>query len=160
MKYTNKSVKQAGIFLLAVGLLVACQTAENKEVETHTEQATGTNAHHENESASGLSLNNGAKWKADVSTNKNVSELYNVIADANPVNVEDYQKTGKALQTGIDKMISECRMQGADHDALHHWLEPLMKGNKKLTETTTVEEGKKLFGMVRQQIENYSDYFE
>ncbi|MEO7263318.1 MAG: hypothetical protein ABIW38_00330 [Ferruginibacter sp.] len=159
MKYTNKLVKNAAVFILAGGLLIACNETGKKESKL-TETSTETDVHHEHEAAAGLSLNNGAKWKADSSTNKNVKDLYNVIADANPVMLEDYQKAGKSIQAGINKMISECRMQGPDHDALHQWLEPLMEENKKLSEVTTIEKGKQAFGMIRKHFENYSEYFD
>ena len=160
MKYTNKLVKHAAVFILAAGFLLACNLAENKETKSQTEQATETDTHHEHETSAKLSLNNGAKWKADSSTNNNVKDLYNVIADANPVMLEDYQKTGKLIQTGINKMINECRMQGPDHDALHHWLEPLMEMNKKLSGVTSVNEGKELFEMIRKHLEKYPEYFD
>ncbi len=159
MKYTNKLVKHAAVFIMAAGLLMACNQPEKKEGKLPG-PSTERNVHHEHEAAAGLNLNNGAKWKADSSTNKNVSNLYNVIADANPVMLEDYRKTGKSIQAVINKMISECRMQGPDHDALHQWLEPLMEENKKLSEVTTTEKGKELFEMIRKHIENYSDYIE
>ena len=80
--------------------------------------------------------------------------------DAVDVNLEDYQKTAKTIQTGINKMISECKMQGADHEALHHWLEPLMEMNKKLADVASADEGKELFGAIRKQIGKYGYYFE
>lgn len=160
MKCTCKFVKYTTFLILAAVLFAACHSSENKETKSQTEQATETDTQHEHESATGLSLNNGVKWKADSSTNKNVLDLYNLIADANPVILDDYQKTGKILQTNINKMISECRMQGADHDALHQWLEPLMEMNRKMTDVASADEGKGLFGMIRKHIEKYSDYFE
>ena len=160
MKYTGKLVKHTTVFILAAVLFTACHSSENKETTLQSEQAKENHSHNEHESSAELSLNNGLKWKTDSITNKNVLDLYNRIADANQVSVEDYQKTAKVLQTDINEMIKECRMQGADHEALHHWLEPLMDESKKLSEVTTVEEGKKLFGIIRKQIENYSEYFE
>nr|MBP9549648.1 hypothetical protein [Chitinophagales bacterium] len=61
---------------------------------------------------------------------------------------------------GINKMISECRMQGADHDALHLWLEPLMGMNKKLQAAGSVEEGAESLAMIQEQVNLYSQYFE
>jgi len=161
MKYIQ-TLKYATVIMLATAHLQACQSYENKESKLQTEQATMTDTDHEHahNAANERSLNNGVKGKADSSTNKNVSALSNVIASAKPVSLEDYRNTGKNLQEGIKKMISECRMQGPDHDALHHWLEPLMEENKKLLEVTTAEEGKEIFEMIRKQIENFSGYFE
>ena len=162
MKQTNKLVKQTVVFMLTAGFLMACHPAENKEVKSQTEQGvkTDTDHEHDHESVAELSLNNGVKWKADSSTNKNVSELYNLISDANPVMLEDYQKTGKTLQVAINKMVSDCRMQGADHDALHHWLEPLMEMNKKMLDVKLADEGKEVFAMIRKQISLYPQFFE
>ena len=94
------------------------------------------------------------------STNKNVSALSSIVSASQPVTLEEYKNTGKTLQAGIDVMISECRMQGPDHDALHHWLEPLMEENKKLESATSLEQGKESFDFVNNQINIYSQYFE
>lgn len=160
MKYINILAKHAAVFILATGFLLACNPAENDEAKSQTAQANEIDTHREHKNTSELSLNNGAKWKADSSTNKNVGDLYNRIADANPVMLDDYHKTGRVLQTDISKMITECRMQGANHDALHHWLEPLMEMNKKMSAVKSGDEGKQLFGMIRKQLEMYPEYFD
>lgn len=160
MKYRNKLIKYTTVFILAAVLFTACQASENKEASLQPEQATESHSNNNHESSAELSLNNGSKWKTDSVTNKNVMDLYNIIADANPVVLEDYQKTGKVLQTEINKIVSECRMQGADHEALHHWLEPFMEINKKLLVVSSAEEGKELFGIVKKHLEKYAEYFE
>lgn len=147
------------LVVTCAALFMACQPAEHKHTET-TEQVTAPDTHQEQEAAATLSLNNGAKWKADSITNVNVSAIKAVITKVNPATVADYQAAGKELQAGITKMVSECRMKGADHDALHHWLEPLMETNKKMSAVVSAEEGKELFGVIRKQIEKYSTYFE
>jgi len=156
MNYIHK-LKYINLFVL-MGLMQACDSFN--EGTSHTEQTTITDTHEGHEDAGALVLHNGAKWKADASTTKNVSELFNVIADANPVSLEDYHKTGKTIENGIELMISDCRMKGPDHEALHHWLEPLMEQNNKLLEVKTAEEGKEVFAVIRKQIEIYNDYFE
>ncbi|MBL0308286.1 MAG: hypothetical protein IPP77_00855 [Bacteroidetes bacterium] len=112
------------------------------------------------ESAAALTLNNGAKWKADASTNTNVVALMDVINAAAPTTVEEYHHTGNGIQESLNKMISECQMQGEDHEALHHWLEPLLEMNKNLLGSQTVEEANKIFGSERYQINLYPQYFE
>ena len=161
MKYIQ-TLKYAAFIILAVANLQACNSPENKDDKSDPEQVvkTDTSQGHEHQAVSELSLNNGVKWKADSSTNKNVLALRRVIEAAKPVTNEEYRNAGENLEQGIKKMISECRMQGPDHDALHHWLEPLMEENKKLLEVTTAEKGKDMLGLIRKQIENYSTYFE
>src|SRR4051812_34369337 len=89
-----------------------------------------SNAHssYQHEPVSGkLVLNHGAKWKVDKPTSNNVGHLQQIVKAGNVKTLKDYHQTGKALQAGITTMIKECRMQGADHLALHKWLEPLMQ---------------------------------
>ncbi|HRF19060.1 MAG TPA: hypothetical protein PK977_12880, partial [Chitinophagaceae bacterium] len=64
------------------------------------------------------------------------------------------------LQSGLDKMISECRMKGPDHDALHKWLEPLIGQVKKLNETEKPEESAQQLTAITQQIQLYFQFFE
>ncbi|HQW83090.1 MAG TPA: hypothetical protein PK987_01440 [Ferruginibacter sp.] len=158
MQYTNRIATRTTVIILSVFLLIACHSNENTENKLPDEHS--STAQHQHELGTTLSLNNGIKWKADSSTNENVKNLYNVVSDANPVAPEDFQKTGNTIQANINKMISECRMQGVEHDALHKWLEPLMTMNKKLAEITSVEKGKELFGTLRKHIEKYSEFFE
>lgn len=160
MKYTTKLLKITTLFFLAIGIFQACNTSEKKEVKVQTEESMNNNAVSETEPVNGLALNNGAKWKADASTNKNVSALSSIVSAAQPVTLDDYKNTGKTLQGGIDVMISECKMQGPDHDALHHWLEPLMEENKKLENSSSIEQGKESFDFVNNQISIYPQYFE
>lgn len=160
MKYTNKLLKITTLFFLTIGIFQSCNTAEKKEAKVQSEETTINNTVNENEAVNGLTLNNGAKWQADASTNKNVSALSSIVSASQPVTLEEYKNTGKTLQAGIDVMISECRMQGPDHDALHHWLEPLMEENKKLESASSLEQGKESFDFVNNQINIYSQYFE
>lgn len=104
MKYIH-TLKYAATFILITGFLIACHSAENKETNPQTVQETKAGTAHEQEATAQLYLNNSAKWKADSSTNKNVSALHNVIEHAKPASLEDYHNTGKALQEGINKMI-------------------------------------------------------
>jgi hypothetical protein len=137
--------------------LFACTNTgtEKKETIQATEEA-----HHE---ATKLTLNNGAKWKSDESTNKNVAEL-EAITDRFTINqpklTADFTNVANELQAGLDKMIKECRMQGADHEALHQWLEPLMKSVNELKKAGDEKEASKLFDEIREQLNNYHQYFE
>lgn len=158
MQFTKKFTFNAVIHIMAVFFLMACNQPGNADAGTHDHHASSDLP--QQETTVNLSLNNGEKWKADSSTNKNVTDLYNVVSDANPVVADDFKRTGKAIQANIDKMISECRMKGADHETLHHWLEPLMQMNKKMAFVASIDEGKELFGKLRKHIELYSEYFE
>jgi len=109
------------------------------------------------------SLNDGAKWKSDASTNENVANLKSIIdrfkTNADPA-VEDYHAFQASFTDGISKMVKECKMQGPDHDALHVWLEPLMKDNKELKEQDSKEALAATFSTINERVNIYPQYFE
>ena len=148
-----------GLILLCISSLFACNNAaENKEESVQT-----TEDAHPHEKASTPALNNGAKWKSDESTNRNVAELEAIVNKFNttqPKLTADFINVANELQNGIDKMIKECRMEGPDHEALHQWLEPLLENVAALKKATTEKEALKLFDSIREQLETYHQYFE
>jgi phage-related tail protein len=140
--------------------LWACNNAESNKRGKDT--ASNTAHQHNNEQAS-LTLNHGEKWKSDESTNKNVEELKVTVSRFNEnknKSLADFHAAAGELQTGLDKMIKECRMQGADHDALHLWLEPVLKNVNSLKTVTSEAEASKLFSEIGARINSYKQYFE
>ena len=109
-----------------------------------------------------LALNNGEKWKADESTNNNVASIEKTVSgfnDGSEKKLEDYKALHASLQAGVEKMVKECRMKGADHDALHLWLEPLMGMVKQLGDVSSVEEGAASVDKINNQVKLYPQYF-
>ena len=110
-----------------------------------------------------LTLNNGAKWKADNPTNTNVEELQKIAADfktkSNPT-TEDYQALNGSMARGLNKMIQQCKMEGPDHDALHLWLEPVLRENAKLKELNSPAESQRVFAFLDTRLHIYNNYFE
>ena len=82
-----------------------------------------------------LQLNEGAKWIADDATKNNIASLVEIVNDPENSGVKKKEKLLSQLQTGIDSLIYQCRMQGADHDALHIWLEQFMNDMEALKES-------------------------
>ena len=115
-------MKQILTILLAANLLLACNAGNEKEKTTTTAPAAETHADH-GEQATELALNNGEKWKADSTTLQNVALLQKIVSGTKQENLENHLKIAASLQDGLNKMVSECKMKGADHEALHHWLE-------------------------------------
>lgn len=146
--------------LLCASLFWACHNAapETKEVVQPAEPA-----HHQGQVTPALTLNNGAKWHSDKSTSKNVAALEGIADRFQAKGGKDlaaYTAVGSELQTALNTLVSECRMQGEDHEALHHWLEPLLTKVKALQKATTEEEAATLFGAVNDQLNLYHQYFE
>ncbi len=113
-----------------------------------------TQVENEKENVTTLQLNNGAKWKLDEATKKNVAALKQIVNDTTRK-----AELASALQSGLDTLVSQCKMKGPDHDALHQWLEPFMHAVKELKEDDESERQEAMV-TIRKELENFDMYFE
>jgi len=145
------------LFILAfASFLFACNSDSGKKETIESEI-------HQGHDTSALSLNNGAKWKADSITNANVGKLKRM-TDSFKINsfpaVAEYRLLGDDLSNGLNIMIQECKMTGPDHEALHHWLEPILSETKELKNTSDTAKGRTIFNSLDKNIDSYNTYFE
>ncbi|MBY0349048.1 MAG: hypothetical protein GTN67_14760 [Hydrotalea flava] len=56
-------------------------------------------------------------------------------------------------------MIQECRMSGPEHEALHHWLEPLINESNTLISITDTTLAKNTFDKIDKHLDVYRYYF-
>src|SRR5688500_17458089 len=151
--------------ILPLLILTASITACNNEsgaTDEHTTSTVDTNTVSEAPIAEGITLKKDGKWNTDAATNKNVSALQQKAAQLNkqPRNTaEDYHAVSAELQTGLNQLIKECKMKGADHDALHLWLEPVLTETKELKGVTDTNTGERLFHSIRTRLLDYNLYF-
>ena len=142
--------------VLCVSILFSCnQATNNSESQSNHNDSMATDT--------SLTLNNGAKWKADSVTNHNLVRL-KVTANMFRVDpfppLNTYQILGGDLANDVDTMLQQCKMQGADHEALHRWLAPISNQSTRLKNITDTAEGRKIFDSVDRRINLYSQYFE
>ncbi|MBS1497032.1 MAG: hypothetical protein JSU03_08650 [Bacteroidetes bacterium] len=147
------------IFLLAFSLIgfYTCNEAGSKQQDTEI-SATGIK-----DSPTINDVENSkeeTKWKADDNTNKNVASINAIIQNANQLTLNDYVQTSHEIETIITKMLKECKMKGADHEALHHWLEPLIEYNKSLSASANTDQAKTIFEKLKNQMNIYPSIFE
>lgn len=145
------------VLLFATLLLLACNIQNKYEKSASSTQAT----HEEHtEKLAGLNLNNGAKWKTDTATFENAISLQKIVSVTKTESLPEYLQTAAALQDGLNKMVSECKMSGADHEALHHWLEPLLEQTKQLQQATTKEIAVAALINIEKQLNLFTQYFQ
>lgn len=144
---------------MAISFLLACNAGNEKQKTTATESDADNHAEHTGQE-SGLVLNNGAKWKADSTTLLNVALLQKIVSDAKKESLENYLQTAADLTEGLNKMVRECKMKGADHEALHHWLEPLMEKTSALKNANSIDTAGLISGDIEKKINLFSQYFE
>lgn len=150
----RSGMKKLFFLLCCAAIFFACNqsTTENKPDE-HADHAHATE----------LTLNNGAKWKADSITNHNVVALKTVSDNfrIKPFpSVNDYQMLGNDLNNSLNTMIQQCKMTGSDHDALHQWLDPILKGTNQLKTITDTTVARTTFKSIDSRIDAYHNYFE
>jgi hypothetical protein len=146
------------MILMLSSLLWAC----NSGISPAHETATHSDAHG-HEHATALALNNGQKWQSDAPTNKNVADMRTIAQDFSVephTSLSDYQILAGDLQKGLDKMIQECKMSGLAHDALHLWLEPLLKDVNELKQADDTTSAEKIFHAINERLGLYAQYFE
>lgn len=144
------------ILLLTAGIFSCKSKSSDSEKTTDT-----ISAHYQEheESAATLHLNNGAKWKVDSITMINVNQLRDIIAATQQNESKDFTIIAGQLLNSLNKLISECKMTGADHEALHKWLEPLLEQVKKLKEATSAT-GPALMKEISDHLNLFGNYFE
>ena len=149
------------ILLFSTGFW-ACNNPETSSKKEVTPAVDADNHEHA-DNKTGLELNNGAKWIADSSTNNNVKNLQVVLEQFNAgtdQTMAAYKLAAENLQLGLNKMVSECKMKGPDHDALHKWLEPLIGQVKELKQVSTEADAAKMIATIQTQVNYYNQYFE
>lgn len=145
--------------LLVTALLTACDS--NKRNEQKPSVDTVSEKHEEHEEKGGvLQLNNGAKWKIDSVTAVNVGLLKTIVSDAKTNKPANYAEAAAKLQDGLNKLIKECKMSGAGHDALHHWLEPMIEKTKEFKNAGSAESAETILTGIEQQLNLFDQYFE
>lgn len=156
------------IFRISIGIIItllaaACSnnSSEQKTVSDKNNDTASIKMEHSHETEeTALTLNNGVKWKADSITNVNVEQLIRITENDKTKTLNDYQEIGNNIQGGINKLVKDCKMQGDDHEALHHWLEPLLKKNDALIKSSSFEQAQKIFQEEKQHLNLYHNYFE
>jgi hypothetical protein len=148
--------KKIPAILLVASLLLAC----NAQNENNTASNPAAVTHEHTEKTSGLVLNNGARWKAGSTTLANAALLQTIVSFAKKESPENYMETATQLQDGLNKMVKECTMKGADHDALHHWLEPLMIKINEFKNAAAIENSVTIFNDFEKQVNLFLQYFE
>lgn len=106
-----------------------------------------------------LTLNDGQKWKLDEPTRKNMGEIKSIVDKAAAQQAPDYHQVAADLQASTDQLISQCRMSGPDHDALHVWLEGYMPALKELHATNKPIQ-KNAFHTIHSEVALFDKYFE
>lgn len=108
---------------------------------------------HQHSKQEALQLNDGKKWKVDDNMMLLIRKMEKQVATANP---ENYQLLVDNLAQNIDKLTSNCTMEGQAHDELHKWLLPLIETVKDFAKDKSTEH----FTAIKNSFVTFNQYFE
>jgi len=158
------------LFLAAT--LWSCQSGERStghHDSHHEEHPTASSGEHPNgHDHSGmhdasLKLNNGMKWKTDAPTKRNAAHMKSITEEfqkGNPSSLAAFKKYGTDVKAGLDQMIKECTMTGAEDQALHEWFFPILENTGEIAKTDDTERAKELSHEIIERVHVYDQYFE
>ena len=149
-------MKKIFFILFSTAFLLACNQGSNKNESN--EHATSDHAE-----TSELTLNNGAKWKADSSTNRHLISIKttaNIFKVGPFPAVDKYQILGSDIQEELNSMIKDCTLKGAPDEALHKWMLPILRQAGELKNVSDTAIAKPIFDSLDKRINIYYDYFE
>ena len=142
--------------LVATGLF-ACNEAK-RENASHVHSPDSV-THSTSEKQSGLVLNDGKKWRLDEATRKNMDSIKKTVQSVASSQQKDYAMVAADLENDANRLVSQCRMSGKDHDVLHVWLENFLSNLKEL-KTASKEERPMAFAKIETLVNEFGDYFE
>lgn len=145
-----QTMKPLMITMLAA--LLSCTSQPSAD-----QQAT-KNAHSHEDTVATAPLNSGTKWKADEATRRNVAAMVQVVADTAYANAANSRQLYQNLQAKVDVLVKECSMKGADHDALHVWLEKVLKDMKEIKEGE--DDYPKAYEALKKDVNSFYESFE
>lgn len=109
-----------------------------------------------------VTLNNGEKWQTDVNTKKHTDALNSMLdkfeKDGDKT-AEAYHNLAEKMSSELSDLIKSCRMEGAEHDALHLWLEPVLNQVKKLRDSQNEQDVRKYSRSLFLNIRSFKTFF-
>lgn len=151
--------------LIFTVVFFGCNNTNNRTVKVKDNVEQESHQHEDDnhkEHGGGLALNNGIKWESDESTSKHAAKLIDETNafNAKPhANVNAYHAFAGDLQNELNSLISDCKIKGPDHDALHLWLEPVLKDVDDLKKTQAASDAKELTEKLTEKIQMFDKYF-
>lgn len=148
------------IMILITFAYMGCQSREektaNQEINQPADSTQAAEKEEEHETAKNeeLELNKGSKWKLDDKTRENIGLIRQLIKDSAGSTSIILQ-----LRQQTNKLVSDCRMEGKAHDALHQWLSEFLEDLKKADSTQEAKQ-ETAIARLKKDIEEFDHFFE
>jgi hypothetical protein len=140
------------LLIIVLAAFISCTSQPSTE---HQENKT---ANENKDTVATPPLNNGSKWKADEATKKNVAAMVQVVTDTTYADAAKRNLLYTSLQARIDTLVKECSMKGTEHDALHVWLDKVLKDLKEVKEDD--DEYNEAYAALKKDVASFYQTFE
>ena len=110
-----------------------------------------------------LVLNNGEKWETDEPTRLHAqnliafSDTFQLRTEGSPADQLVY---ANAVDAELNQLVTDCKMTGKEHDALHLWLEPVIEDVKQLKQAIKSDTGSEAASRLSKDIKKFNQFFE
>jgi hypothetical protein len=139
-------------------LSVRCTSSSKESVkeEPNTHQQVGAHHHSSDE----IELNNGEKWVVVPEMMECLKVMENEINTFSDGESNDYKQLSDNLLLNIDKLTSNCTMEGKAHDELHKWLLPYIELVNETVEKEKLEEQEEMLLQLKDSFKIFNQYFQ
>ncbi|GAB5537922.1 MAG: hypothetical protein Salg2KO_00250 [Salibacteraceae bacterium] len=104
-----------------------------------------------------VTLNNGAKWSANVETTRGIESMVKHVQSYQTGEKADKGALHESLMDDYNGIFKNCTMKGEAHEQLHHYLLPL---RDMLAELAACEDCSHVMEHIDKHLASYSAYFE
>jgi len=147
------------IFFVTFIALLSCFQFSCGSSSADSKKETGSDSN-ETRREAGLTLNDGAKWKANAETTTGINNMIRYMSE---FDVEDasnnYAQLYSQLNHEYTMIFQNCTMEGEAHNQLHFFLIPI-KGMLVQLNSDVPQLQKENFAKLNDYLKSYADYFE
>lgn len=163
-------IQKTLVFCLSLAFMISCSSSPKDPADKHDtthdhghEHDHGTPKTAEdvvNDGTSTVTLNDGAKWKANGETTEGVEQMKRLITEFTDLeDVQAYESLQSDLKNGFSLIFQNCTMSGEAHNQLHHFLLPMQALMDGLTAGDLAIQKKNL-NALDTRLKSYNMYFE
>jgi hypothetical protein len=148
------------LLLTAPGFLFSCSHPDEVSGKGGATNLQPTHSHKEH--AVKLSLNNGLKWQTDESTRTRVDKLNSILrlhTKSEIQSIEACKLLAERLLLEVNGLTRGCKMKGPEHEALHIWMEGVLKEITNLKKITSADQGKDSAEKLANKFREFNKYF-
>lgn len=139
-------------------LSVRCTSSSKESVKEEPNTHQQVEAHHH--SSDEIELNNGEKWVVVPEMMECLKVMENEINTFSDGESNDYKQLSDNLLLNIDKLTSNCTMEGKAHDELHKWLLPYIELVNETVEKEQLEEQEEMLLQLKSSFKIFNQYFQ